>query len=261
MSEITLHCGDCLEYIQGVEDRSVDLVFTSPPYYNARDYSQFQSYGYYLDFLETFLLRLRNVLKPSRILAINLSCVIESRERRSAESTRHPIPFDIVPIARSVGYKFLDDIIWEKPDGASNRAVKFSHHRRPVAYKPFQITEYILVFKNGNDLLDSVIRSHSEDQINKSLVSDGYERTNIWKMSPERVDGHPAPFPIRLAKNIVSYYSYVDDLVFDPFMGSGTTGVGCVETGRNFVGCEIDPEYFSMAEKRINDARDKLSVV
>jgi len=244
-----LYWGDCLDVLASISPKSVDLVFTSPPYYNAREYSQYLSYEEYLDFLRQVLVCLGGILKPNCILAINLSCVIEPRERRSRESKRYPIPFDVVPMAKALGYKFLDDIIWEKPDGASSRAVKFSHHRRPVAYKPFQVTEYVLVFKNGNGLLDGVIRSHSAETIRQSLVSDGYERTNIWRIGPQRVRGHPAPFPLELAEKVVSYYSYVGDIVLDPFMGSGQTGRACSKLSRRFIGIEKSSEYYELARK------------
>ena len=253
---IELHCGNCLDIMQTLPENKFDLIFTSPPYYNAREYSNFTSYGDYLEFLKRWLFLASYALKPNCILAINLSCVIEPREKRSKESTRLPIPFDVVPMAREIGYKLIDDIIWEKPDGASNRAIAFAGHRRPVAYKTFQVTEYILVFKNGDGLLDTVVRSHSEDIIRESLISDGYERTNVWKISPERVGGHPAPFPLQLARNVVSYYSYVGDNVLDPFMGSGTTGLACVEFGRNFYGIEKSEEYFQVAKRRVEEIQN-----
>lgn len=256
---VTLYHGDCLSVMPTLEENSIDLVFTSPPYFNARKYSSYADYDTYLAFLRETFSRIRRVLKPNRIFAINVSCVIIPRGKKSEESTRLPIPFDCVVIAREQGFKFIDDIIWEKSDGASNRAIKFSHHRRPVAYKTFNITEYILVFKRDDGgLLDYVIRSHDADKIEASLVPDGYERTNIWSISPERVEGHPAPFPRKIAENVVSYYSFVGDTVLDPFVGSGTTGVACAQLDRSFVGIEKDAKYFQMAKQRIETARDQL---
>lgn len=251
MSDVTLYHGDCLVEMNKIPDGSVDLIVTSPPYYNARSYSHFKSYQDYLAFLSLFAKQASRVLKPSCILAINLSCVIEPRQGRQSESVRRPIPFDFMPLAQSHGFKFLDDIIWQKPDGASSRAIKFSHHRRPVAYKPFQVTEYILVFKKGDGLLDRVIRRHSSDTIAQSLVGDGYERTNVWRINPATNGKHPAPFPLDLVQKLVGYYSFVNDLVLDSFVGSGTTGVACLNTGRRFIGIELDEGYFQIAKERI----------
>jgi DNA modification methylase len=148
-------------------------------------------------------------------------------------------------------WTFLDDIIWVKPDGASNRAIKFSHHRRPVAYKTFNVTEYILVFSKPGCLLDKSIRSHSQEIIKKSEVTDGYERTNIWKINPER-GNHPAPFPLELATKAISYYSFCGDTILDMFIGSGTTAIACINTGRNYIGIEKEEKYYRIAEERIH---------
>jgi DNA modification methylase len=183
---------------------------------------------------------------------VNLSCVIEPRAGRSQESTRRPIPFDFVHIAQDAGYKFLDDIVWQKPDGASGRAVKFAHHRRPVAYKPFTVTEYLLVFRRADGgLLDNAIRSHDAQTIAASLIGDGYERTNVWRIPPTHDAEHPAVFPLALAQRVVAYYSFVGDTVLDAFMGTGTTGAACRELGRRFVGIERDGGYFATAEHRL----------
>jgi DNA modification methylase len=256
---VQLFHGDCLQVMPTLKENSVDLVFTSPPYFNARPYSEYADYDAYLAFLREFFVQARRVLKPNRIFVLNVSCVIVSRTKRSEESTRLPIPFDCVIIAREQGFKFIDDIIWVKPDGASNRAIKFSHHRRPVAYKPFAVTEYLLVFK-GDDggLLDDVIRVHDPMVIESSLVQNGYERTNVWNISPERNNDHPAPFPLSIAEKVVTYYSFTGDTVLDAMMGSGTTGVACQQIGRNFVGIEKDADYFEIAKRRIETERDQL---
>ena len=252
---VQLHLGDCLEVMRSMPDKSVDAVITSPPYFNAKDYSHWNTYQEYLDFLDSLFNSLPRICENPSILAINLSCVIEPREKRSKESIRFPIPFDAVNLATKNGWKFQDDIVWKKPDGASSRARTFGNHRRPIAYKPFTVTEYILIFKWGDKLLDYAIRKHSKEQIQQSLVPDGYERTNVWEINPETKSEHPAPYPLTLAKKLTEYYSFVGDTILDPFMGSGTTGVACVQTGRNFIGIEIDPTYFAIAEKRIAEAQ------
>jgi DNA modification methylase len=242
---ITVYNGDCLSVMtDSIARQSVDLVFTSPPYFNARDYSRYFSYSDYLDFLTASLSLCHGVLKKDRPLIINVSCVIQARSSRQAESIRLPIPFDVLKIAQSLNFKFLDDIIWEKPDGASNRAIKFSHHRRPVAYKPFTVTEYLLVFKRDDGgLLDQVIRSHSIESIERSLVPNGYERTNVWKLNTARRNGHPAPFPAKLAENIIRYYSFIGDTVLDPFAGSGTTLAMAKTLERKAIGIEAEKGY------------------
>ena len=246
----TITCGDCLEVMQAIPDNSIDMILTSPPYFNAKKYAKYGSYSEYLSFLNGVFSCAYSKVKQGGILVVNLSCVIVGRNKRSEESVRLPIPFDVCSML-SKDWTFLDDILWVKPDGASNRAIKFSHHRRPVAYKTFNVTEYVLVFSKRGCLLDKAIRRHSPVVIKKSLVADGYERTNVWKINPER-NKHPAPFPVDLAKKCVLYYSFVNDTILDMFMGSGTTAIACINTGRNYIGIEKEEEYCRIAEERIH---------
>ena len=253
--QLDLYHGDCLEVLPRLARASVDLVFTSPPYFNARAYARWLTYEGYLDWLQNLLMRARDVLRPGRPLVLNVSCVIEPRASRAEESRRRPIPFDAVVRAERAGFRFVDDILWVKPDGASGRAVKFAHHRRPVAYKPFQVTEYVLVFRRDDGgLVDNVIRAHPADVIAASLVPDGYARTNVWEIAPETDPDHPAPFPLELARRVVRYYSFVGDTVLDPCMGRGTTGWAALDLDRSFVGVERDARYFRRAQTEL-DAR------
>ncbi len=248
----TIICGDSIETMGKMPDGCVDLVFTSPPYFNAREYSLFKSYKEYLDFLRGAMEQIVRVLSDDGFFILNTSPVIVPRKSRSHESERLPIPFDSFSLAMATGFKYIDDIVWEKPDGASNRAIKFAHHRRPMAYKPFAITEYLFVFRKSNaPLIDRGIRKHSAEEIRESLVSDGYERTNVWKINPARKNGHPAPFPSELARKVISYYSFVGDLVLDPFCGSGTTCKQADTLKRHYIGIDASQEYCEMAKKSL----------
>ena len=119
-----------------------------------------------------------------------------------------------------MGWKYIDDIVWVKPEGAAiNRNGGFYQHRKPVAYKPNIVSETIFIFQKPADfLIDKVVRSYSGDILDKSLVEEPYERSNVWKINPETASKHLAPYPKELSDKIVKYYSYVEDLVLDPFM-------------------------------------------
>jgi|TARA_R110000744_G_scaffold305607_1_gene413950 DNA modification methylase len=251
MNEIIL--GDCEEVLKTLHEESVHLTCTSPPYYNAKSYSVWPNYEDYLQFLDNVFRQVFRVTKSGRMCLVNLSPVIVARESRSHESKRLPIPFHFFHLMDKMGWKYIDDIIWLKPEGSSiNRNGGFFQHRKPVAYKPNIVSETIFVFQKPSAfLIDKVVRSYDGKILEKSLVKDGYERSNVWKINPETKSKHLAPYPKELSDKIVKYYSFVGDLVLDPFMGSGTTGVSCVNLNRKYLGIEIHQEYIDMAKTRI----------
>lgn len=251
MNQIIL--GDCSEVLKTIGSESVHLTCTSPPYYNAREYSTWPTYDDYLQFLHNTFVEVLRVTKEGRMCAVNLSPVIEARESRSHESKRLAIPFHFFSLMEKMGWKYIDDIVWLKPEGAAiNRNGGFYQHRKPVAYKPNLVTETIFIFqKPAKFLIDKIVRSYEGDVLEQSLVPEPYERSNVWKMSPETASKHLAPYPKELSDKIVKYYSYVGDLVLDPFMGSGTTAISCLDNNRQYLGIEIHQEYIDMAQKRI----------
>ena len=236
---------DCLETMKKIEDNSIDLVVTSPPYYNAKDYIQYKDVDDYMNQMKTIFSSLYNKIKESRMVVVNISPVLVPRENRNSQSYRIPLPFYFVPMMEEIGYEFLEDIIWEKPNGSvPNRNGGFFQHRKPLAYKPNIVTEYVLVFKKKSDkLIDHFLKNES--------VEGDYEKTNIWRIQPETKVKHLAPYPQKLVENIIKYYSYKDELVYDPFMGSGTTAVVCEKLDRNFIGSEIHKEYVELSYSRL----------
>ena len=244
---------DALNYLTEMDGDSVHLTCTSPPYYNAKAYATWPNYDKYLQFLEDIFREVHRVTIQGRICAVNLSPVIQARESRAHESKRLAIPFHFFSIMERLGWKYLDDIIWLKPEGSAvNRNGGFYQHRKPVAYKPNLVTETILIFKKPAPfLIDKTVRSYAPDILEQSLVSDGYERSNVWQFNPETTSKHLAPYPQQLSDKIVQYYSFVDDVVLDPFMGSGTTAVSCIDLKRKYIGVEIHEEYVKMANDRI----------
>jgi DNA modification methylase len=251
MNKIIL--GDCSEVLKTLGSESVHLTCTSPPYYNAREYSTWPTYEDYLNFLKDVFHEVHRVTQPGRMCAVNLSPVIEARESRAHESKRLAIPFHFFSLMEEMGWKYIDDIVWLKPEGAAiNRNGGFYQHRKPVAYKPNIVTETIFIFqKPAPFLIDKVVRSYEGNVLEQSLVKEEYERSNVWKINPETASKHLAPYPKELSDKIVKYYSYVDDVVLDPFMGSGTTAISCIDLKRQYLGIEIHQEYINMAQSRI----------
>lgn len=238
--------GDTKQILRRLPKQSIDLTFTSPPYYNARDYSIYQSYDEYLNFLEAIFKEVHRVTKEGRFFILNTSPIIIPRISRAHSSKRYPIPFDIHNRLVNMGWEFIDDIIWVKPEASvKNRNAGFLQHRKPLAYKPNAITEYLMVYRKKTDkLIDWNIRQYSKEQVEKSKVKEEYETTNVWHIDPTFDRVHSAVFPIELCNKVIKYYSFVGDLVFDPFAGSGTLGKSALKLKRNFFLTEIQKEYF-----------------
>lgn len=243
---------DTLDVMNLIDDDSIHLTFTSPPYYNARDYSIYPSYKAYLEFLAEVFKEVHRITKEGRFLIVNTSPIIIPRISRAHSSKRYPIPFDIHKYLMEMGWEFIDDIVWLKPEASvKNRIGGFMQHRKPLAYKPNCVTEYLMVYrKNTDKLIDWNIKQYSLDKVESSKVEDGYESTNVWKIDPSFDKVHSAIFPVELCKRVIKYYSFKDDLVFDPFAGSGTMGRTAKSLGRNFLLTEKEESYFEYMKSK-----------
>jgi DNA modification methylase len=246
--------GDVQEILRYVPDESVHLTFTSPPYYNARDYSIYQSYDEYLSFLERVFKEVHRVTKGGRFFVLNTSPIIIPRISRAYASKRYPIPYDIHPLLVKMGWEFIDDIVWVKPEACvKNRNAGFLQHRKPLAYKPNAVSEMLMVYRKKTDkLIDWNIRQYSRNKVKKSKVTDKYERTNIWRIDPAFDKVHSAVFPLELCNRVVKFYSFVGDLIFDPFAGSGTLGKAAINLNRNFFLTEMEVKYINRIKEELN---------
>jgi len=248
--------GDVREVLKNVPDESIHLTFTSPPYYNARDYSIYPSYEAYLNFLKEVFLETHRITKEGRFLIVNTSPIIIPRISRAHSSKRYPIPFDIHHYLMQMGWEFIDDIVWLKPEySVKNRIGGFQQHRKPLAYKPNSITEYLMVYRKQTEkLIDWNIHQYDYNTVEQSKVSEGYETTNVWKIDPKFDKIHSAVFPVELCKRVVEYYSFKGDLIFDPFAGSGTLGRTAKGLGRYFFLTEQEPTYFEYMKTFVKKA-------
>ena len=237
--------GDVLDTLKHIPERSIHLTFTSPPYYNARDYSIYKNYEEYLDFLEEVFSKVHHATKEGRFFILNTSPVIVPRAGRKYSSRRYPVPFDIHARLVKMGWEFIDDIIWAKPEkSAKNRVAGFEVNRKPLTYKANARTEYVMVYrKKSFKLIDWNLRQYPRETVEQSLMSDDFERSNVWDIAPVTDKVHSAVFPLRLCNQVIRLYSYVGDLVFDPFAGSGTLGKAAIQLDRYFFMTEIKEDY------------------
>lgn len=247
----TLLTGDSEKSLSKIEDKSINFIFTSPPYYNAREYSDYSSYNEYLKKMERVLNQCNRILEDGRFIIINVSPVITNRPGREFESIRYPIHFDFHNILMKSGFEYIDDIVWIKPEySVPNRIGGFIQTRTPLSYKPNCITESLLVYRKKVDfLLDKNLKRYIKEKDKNKINPESIDTTNCWYISPKSDKKHPAIFPEELCERVLKYYSYENDLVLDPFAGSGTFGRVANRMKRIPVLCEINKDYIKLMEK------------
>jgi DNA modification methylase len=254
----TIAWGDSEEILEDLPAESVNLVFTSPPYFNARpEYNEYINYEEYLHKIRKIIHKVHRVLSEGRFFVMNISPVLIRRASRNESSKRIAVPFDIHKIFIEEGYDFIDDIIWVKPEGAgwaTSRGRRFSADKNPLQYKPVPVTEYVLVYRKHTDkLIDWNIRNHpNKELVKKSKIKEPYEKTNVWQIKPAHGKEHPAIFPFELVEKVISYYSFLDDVVLDPFAGIGTVGKAAIKLKRRFVLIEKQKKYVDIMIREIS---------
>ena len=242
--------GNNVETLKKIDENSVQLIFTSPPYYNAKIYSDYHSYQDYLDDMYKTLTACHRVLEDGRFIIINVSPVISKRPGREFESIRYPIHFDFHNLLIRAGFYFIDEIQWIKPESSvKNRNGGYQQTHMPLSYKPNCINESIMVYrKNCNFLLDKNIALYD-----KSFANDAdFESSNCWYIAPSSNKNHPAVFPKELCRRILKYYSFRGDVVLDPFAGSGTFGEVAIEMERVPILCEQNENYCDFINRKKN---------
>jgi DNA modification methylase len=254
LKNVIVHA-DVRDVLSVMADESIHLTFTSPPYYNARDYTIYESYATYLQFLFDIFREVHRITKEGRFFVLNTSPVIIPRMSRAHASKRYAIPFDIHPMLTEIGWEFIDDIIWVKPERCvKNRNGGFFQHRKPLGYKANSVSEYVMVYRKKTDnLIDWNMRQYDEETVEASLVKENYEKTNVWHIHPASDRVHPAIFPTDLATQIIQFYSFKGDIVFDPFAGIGTVGVAALMLERFFLLAEQEEKYVHKAMQTVDD--------
>jgi DNA modification methylase len=267
----TIAWGDSEQILQDLPANSIDLVFTSPPYYNARpEYADYITYEEYLLKLRKIIQNIHRILNEGRFFVMNIAPVLIRRTARSEASRRIAVPFDVHQLFIQEGFDFIDDIIWEKPEGAgwaTGRGRRFAADRNPLQYKAVPVTEYILVYRKHTDkLIDWNIRAHPDQtSVVESRIEGDYEHTNIWRIQPAYDKRHPAIFPLELAEKVITYYSFKGDVVLDPFAGIGTVGKAATRLGRRFVLIERELQYINIIREEAKlwlgkDAQQVLTI-
>lgn len=250
--ETMIHCGDCVTFMRGLPDEYVDLTVTSPPYDGMRAYN-----GYSFDYEETA----RELYRITK----NRGVVVWIIGDETKNGTETGTSFKQALFFKSCGFNLHDTMIWNKGAFSSVGTLR-------VRYA--SVFEYMFIFSKGlpktfNPIKDRPNKSagkviHGTNRLpdgsvkrmtsQGKIIQDLGQRFNVWEMSAEmsrKKYAHPAPFPLSLARDHILSWSNVDDLIFDPFLGSGTTALAALQERRRFIGCDVSPEYVEMSKKRM----------
>jgi DNA modification methylase len=258
-SQIVLRRGDGRE-LDWIQDESVHLVLTSPPYWTLKEYNDHagqlghvEDYEKFQDELDKVWRHCFRALVPGGRLVCVVGDVCLARRRNNGRHMVVPLHADISVRCRRIGYDYLTPILWHKIANASYEVENGSSFLGKP-YEPNAIVkndvEYILMLRKSG-----AYRKPTEEQRDKSRIGkEDHARwfRSIWTDVPgASTKHHPAPFPVELGTRLVRMFSFVGDTVLDPFAGTGTTIIAAVTHRRNAIGVEIDPHYYRQAKQRI----------
>ena len=240
-------------HMREIPDRTVALVVTSPPYFVGKEYEKGgenipTTYAEYLDLLRDVLAECVRVVEPGGRVAVNVAN-LGRKPYRSLSS-------DTIGILEELGLLLRGEVIWRKAKAAGGTASwgSFRHPSNPVLR---DVTERIVIA--SKDRFDRAVTRPERKKRGlphrPTISSDEFvdATLDVWDIPPERAGkvGHPAPFPVGLPLRLVDLYTYENDLVLDPFMGSGSTLIAAQIAGRRAVGYDTQPEYVKIAKQRL----------
>ena len=237
------------ERMEEIPDSSVHLMVTSPPYNVGKEYDGDLTLEEYRNFLKRVWREVYRVLVPGGRACINIANI--------GRKPYIPLHAFIIQDMLEVGFIMRGEIIWVKKGGGAPSTAwgTWCSPQNPVLRDEH---EYILVFSK-----DTLTRPQIEGRKATLTREEFLEYTrSVWYIAPESAKrvNHPAPFPEELPYRLIKLYTYTGEVVLDPFMGSGTTAVASLKTGRFFIGYEINSDYIEVAKKRLKEVSKSLFV-
>lgn len=244
-----------------IDDQSIHLIVTSPPYFNLKKYNDHPSqlgdmsdYEAFHDQLECVWEHCYRVLAPGGRLICNVGDVCVARRKNNGRHHVFPLHADISVRCRKLGFDYLTPILWNK---IANAAYEVDGRGGGFLGKPYEPNgiikndvEYILMLRKPGAYRKPTEEQRATSRLSKDEQSKWFKP--IWTdVTGASTREHPAPYPVELAYRLIRMFSFTGDTVLDPFGGTGTTSIAAIRADRNSVLTEIDPVYFQMANKKI----------
>lgn len=272
--QANLILGDCLEKMKGLQENSVDLVITSPPYADRRkkQYGGVQA-SEYIEWFKPIAEEIKRVLKPSGSFILNIKEHVENGERSD-------YVLRLVLAMRERGWLWTEEWMWHKKNAMPGkwpnrfrdgfeRIFQFNKEKKFAMYQ-----EAVMIpmgdwaktrLKNLSDRdkrrapsqTQSGFSKNTSNWVGKEMV---YPDNVLWVSSVATNVGHPAPFPLEIPEFFIKLFTTEGDVVLDPFMGSGTTGIACKKLNRNFTGIELSEDYYKLSQNRIGEIQARLNL-
>jgi DNA modification methylase len=258
-----IYNGDALQLIKQLDDNSIDLVITSPPYSTLKTYITDPgiSPDEWVDWIMPLCKEIERVIKPTGSFILNVNDKVES-------GFRHPYVFDFISrLHKETNLKMFERLFWNKKKGLPNRS-RFGDRVEFVFWFAKQKGFYFNIDELRTEYSESSMKrfkkplkkryarteNDTDEYKDWSANTKGALPTTLVNISSESkriADNHVAVYPLNFAKYFIKGSTKPGDLVLDPFMGTGTTGLACKELGRNWIGFELQESYIEIAEKRI----------
>lgn len=259
--------GDSREVIESFPDESVRLTVTSPPYNIGKDYGEGiddrQPLSDWKEMLHDVLEEVFRVTRPDGKCVINVGASFGKTDVEG-RYFRIPLNHHVIDVAHDVGFDLFDEYVWTKKQFASHGGgALFGSYPYPTNFMANQQHEYILVFRkwvseeyhSSRTLPDGGSAKKEDSQLTKEewrkFTQSVWDDIPSAKPSQIGVD-HKAMFPVDLPERVIRMYSYVDDVVLDPFVGTGSTAIAAQRTDRNYIGIDLNEEWLDVGRKRLD---------
>jgi site-specific DNA-methyltransferase (adenine-specific) len=254
-------------YLSFLQDESIHLVVTSPPYWNLKRYNENPNQIGHIEDYECFLNEIRlvwehvfRILVPGGRLVCVVGDVCVSR-RKFGRHLVFPLHADICVLCRKIGFDNLNPIIWHKIANASFEVENGSKFLGKP-YEPNAIIkndmEFILMQRKPGGYRKPTDEQRKLSKIEKEDFDSWFQQ--IWNITGASTRNHPAPFPLELATRLVRMFSFHGDTVLDPFCGTGTTMIAALRYGRNSIGIDIEPEYCRVAARYLKKESSNMFI-